>query len=191
MINVSLPDGSKREYPAGSTPLSIAESISKSLAKRSVVAKVDGELFDMKRPLAGDAALELLDINSKDGLELLRHDAAHVLAQAVQELYPGTQVTIGPVIEDGFYYDFARKEPFSTEDFAKIEAKMKEIVDRDLPINREVWSKDDAIAHFKGIGEDYKAQIIDDIIPPGEAITLYNHGGVWSDLCRGPHLPST
>jgi threonyl-tRNA synthetase len=191
MINVSFPDGSKREYPDGSTPLSIAESISKSLAKRSVIAKVNGELRDMKRPLDGDASLELLDINSKDGLELLRHDAAHVLAQAVQELFPGTQVTIGPVIEDGFYYDFARKEPFSTEDFAKIEAKMKEIVDRDLPINREVWSKDDAIKHFKSIGEAYKAQIIDDIIPPGEAITLYSHGGQWSDLCRGPHLPST
>lgn len=191
MINVSFPDGSKREYPDGSTPFSIAESISKSLAKRSVIAKVNGELRDMKRPLDGDSTLELLDINTKDGLELLRHDASHVMAQAVQELFPGTQVTIGPVIEDGFYYDFARKEPFSTEDFAKIEAKMKEIVDRDLPIEREVWSKEDAIAHFKSIGEDYKAQIIDDIIPPGEAITLYSHGGVWSDLCRGPHLPST
>jgi threonyl-tRNA synthetase len=191
MINVSFPDGSKREYPDGSTPFSIAESISKSLAKRSVIAKVNGEVRDMKRPLDGDASLELLDINSRDGLELLRHDAAHVLAQAVQELFPGTQVTIGPVIEDGFYYDFARKEPFSTEDFAKIEARMKEIVDRDLPINREVWSKDDAIAHFRKIGEDYKAQIIDDIIPPGEAITLYAHGDQWSDLCRGPHLPST
>jgi threonyl-tRNA synthetase len=125
MINVSFPDGSKREYPDGSTPFSIAESISKSLAKRSVIAKVNGEVRDMKRPLDGDASLELLDINSRDGLELLRHDAAHVLAQAVQELFPGTQVTIGPVIEDGFYYDFARKEPFSTEDFAKIEARMK------------------------------------------------------------------
>jgi threonyl-tRNA synthetase len=191
MINISFPDGSKREYPDGSTPMSIAEAISKSLAKRSVIAKVDGQLYDMKRPLDGDASLELLDINSKDGLELLRHDAAHVLAQAVQELFPGTQVTIGPVVEDGFYYDFARKEPFSTEDFAKIEAKMKEIIDRDLPINREVWSKDDAIAHFKKIGETYKAEIIDDIIKPGDAITLYSHGGQWSDLCRGPHLPST
>ena len=191
MINVSFPDGSKREYPDGSTPLSIAEAISKSLAKRSVIAKVDGQLYDMKRPLDGDVTLELLDINAKESLDLIRHDAAHVLAQAVQELFPGTQVTIGPTVEDGFYYDFARKEPFSTEDFEKIEAKMKEIVDRDLPINREVWSKDDAIAHFKKLGEDYKAQIIDDIIPPGEAITLYAHGDQWSDLCRGPHLPST
>ncbi len=191
MINVSFPDGSKREYPDGSTPMSIAEAISKSLAKRSVIAKVNGQLYDMKRPLDGDVSLELLDINAKESLDLIRHDAAHVLAQAVQELFPGTQVTIGPTVEDGFYYDFARKEPFSTEDFAKIEAKMKEIVDRDLPINREVWSKDDAIAHFKKLGEDYKAQIIDDIIPPGEAITLYAHGDQWSDLCRGPHLPST
>ncbi len=191
MIHVTFPDGSKREYPEGSTPMSIAESISKSLAKRSVVAKVNGELRDMKRPLDGDSALELLDIASKDGLELLRHDASHVMAQAVQELFPGTQVTIGPVVDDGFYYDFARKEPFSTDDFAKIEAKMKEIVDRDLPIEREVWEKEAAIAHFKSIGEDYKAQIIDDIIPAGEAITLYSHGGEWSDLCRGPHLPST
>jgi threonyl-tRNA synthetase len=191
MINVSFPDGSKREYPDGSTPLSIAEAISKSLAKRSVIAKVDGQLFDMKRPLPGDVALELLDINAKESLDLIRHDASHVMAQAVQELFPGTQVTIGPTVEDGFYYDFARKEPFSTDDFAKIEAKMKEIVDRDLPINREVWAKDDAIVHFRKIGEDYKAQIIDDIIPPGEAITLYAHGDQWSDLCRGPHLPST
>ena len=191
MINVSFPDGSVREYPDGSTPMAIAESISKSLAKRSVIAKVDGQLYDMKRPLEGNVKLELLDINAKESLDLIRHDAAHVLAQAVQELFPGTQVTIGPTVEDGFYYDFARKEPFSTEDFEKIEAKMKEIVDRDLPIEREVWEKDKAIQHFKAIGEDYKAQIIDDIIPPGEAITLYSHGGQWSDLCRGPHLPST
>jgi len=156
-----------------------------------VIAKVDGQLYDMKRPLEGNVKLELLDINAKESLDLIRHDAAHVLAQAVQELFPGTQVTIGPTVEDGFYYDFARKEPFSTEDFEKIEAKMKEIVDRDLPIEREVWEKDKAIQHFKAIGEDYKAQIIDDIIPPGEAITLYSHGGQWSDLCRGPHLPST
>ena len=191
MIHVTFPDGSKRDYPDGATPLSIAESISKSLAKRSLVAKVNGQPYDLTRPLEGDAQLALLSAADAEGLEVIRHDAAHVLAQAVQELFPGTQVTIGPVIEDGFYYDFARKEPFSTDDFAKIEAKMKEIVDRDLPIERQVWEKDKAIAHFKAIGEDYKAQIIDDIIPQGEAITLYSHGGQWSDLCRGPHLPST
>ncbi|MBI1338990.1 threonine--tRNA ligase [bacterium] len=191
MIEVTFPDGAKREFPDDATPLSIAESISKSLAKRTVLARVNGELRDAKRPLGGDATLELLSFSDPEALEVARHDAAHVLAQAVQELFPGTQVTIGPVIEDGFFYDFARKEPFSTDDFERIEAKMREIVDRDLPIEREVWAKEKAISHFKTIGEDYKAQIIDDVIPPGEPITLYNHGGEWSDLCRGPHLPST
>lgn len=191
MINVTLPDGSKREFADGASPLDVAESISKSLAKKALAARVNGELRDLKRPLDGDATVAIVTDKDADGLELIRHDAAHVLAQAVQELFPGTQVTIGPVIDDGFYYDFARKEPFSTDDFEKIEAKMREIVDRDLPIERQVWSKDDAIAHFKAIGEAYKAQIIDDIIPPGEAITLYAHSDQWSDLCRGPHLPST
>ncbi len=191
MINVTLPDGSKREFADGASPLDVAESISKSLAKKALAARVNGELRDLKRPLDGDATVAIVTDKDADGLELIRHDAAHVLAQAVQELFPGTQVTIGPVIDDGFYYDFARKEPFSTDDFEKIEAKMREIVDRDLPIERQVWSKDDAIAHFKSIGEAYKAQIIDDIIPPGEAITLYAHSDQWSDLCRGPHLPST
>ena len=191
MINVTLPDGSKREFADGASPLDVAESISRSLAKKALAARVNGELRDLKRPLDGDATVAIVTDKDADGLELIRHDAAHVLAQAVQELFPGTQVTIGPVIDDGFYYDFARKEPFSTDDFEKIEAKMREIVDRDLPIERQVWSKDDAIAHFKAIGEAYKAQIIDDIIPPGEAITLYAHSDQWSDLCRGPHLPST
>jgi threonyl-tRNA synthetase len=189
MINVTFPDGSKREYPDGSTPMSIAESISKSLAKRSIVAKVNGELRDMKRPLDGDSTLALLSEKDPEGLELIRHDASHVMAQAVQELFPGTQVTIGPVIDDGFYYDFARKEPFSTDDFAKIEAKMKEIVDKDYPIEREEWDRDKAIAHFKEIGEHYKAEIIG-AIPAGETVTLYRQGP-WADLCRGPHLPST
>ncbi len=191
MINVTLPDGSKREFADGASPLDVAESISKSLAKKALAARVNGELRDLKRPLDGDATVAIVTDKDADGLELIRHDAAHVLAQAVQELFPGTQVTIGPVIDDGFYYDFARKEPFSTDDFEKIEAKMREIVDRDLPIERQVWGKEDAIAHFKAIGEAYKAQIIDDIIPPGEAITLYAHSDQWSDLCRGPHLPST
>ena len=191
MINVTLPDGSKREFADGASALDVAESISKSLAKKALAARVNGELRDLKRPLDGDATVAIVTDKDADGLELIRHDAAHVLAQAVQELFPGTQVTIGPVIDDGFYYDFARKEPFSTDDFEKIEAKMREIVDRDLPIERQVWGKEDAIAHFKAIGEAYKAQIIDDIIPPGEAITLYAHSDQWSDLCRGPHLPST
>lgn len=190
MINVTLPDGSKREFPDGASPLDVAESISKSLAKKALAARVNGELRDLKRPLEGDASVAIVTDKDPDGLELIRHDAAHVLAQAVQALYPDTQVTIGPVIDDGFYYDFARKVPFSTDDFDKIEAKMREIVDADYPIVREVWEKDAAIAEFRRIGEDYKAQIIDDIIPPGEAITIYRQGD-WFDLCRGPHLPST
>lgn len=190
MIKVSLPDGSVREYEEGASPFDVAKSISNSLAKKALAARVDGELRDLMRPLDGDAKVELVTANDPEGLELIRHDAAHVLAQAVQELYPDAQVTIGPVIDDGFYYDFAREEPFSTEDFEKIEAKMRAIVDADYPIVREVWDKDQAIETFKKIGEDYKAQIIDDIIPPGEAITVYKQGD-WFDLCRGPHLPST
>ena len=190
MIKVSLPDGSFREYEEGASPFDVAKSISNSLAKKALAARVDGELRDLMRPLDGDAKVELVTANDAEGLELIRHDAAHVLAQAVQELYPDAQVTIGPVIDDGFYYDFAREEPFSTEDFEKIEKKMREIVDADYPIVREVWDKDQAIETFKKIGEDYKAQIIDDIIPPGEAITVYKQGD-WFDLCRGPHLPST
>lgn len=191
MLEVTLPDGAKKEFEDGASPMDVASSISKSLAKKALAAKVNGELWDLTRPLPGNAEVAIVTDRDPEALELIRHDAAHVLAQAVQELYPGTQVTIGPVIEDGFYYDFARDEPFSTDDFEKIEAKMAEIVDRNLPINREVWEKEKAIAHFKEIGEDYKAQIIDDIIPPGEDITLYAHADQWSDLCRGPHLPST
>ncbi|MEO1029705.1 MAG: threonine--tRNA ligase, partial [Pseudomonadota bacterium] len=140
--------------------------------------------------LEGDTTLELLTAKDPEGLELIRHDAAHVLAQAVQELFPGTQVTIGPTVEDGFYYDFARDKPFSSDDFEAIEKKMAEIIDADYPIIREVWDKDAAIENFKSIGEHYKAEIIDDIIPPGEDITVYRQGD-WYDLCRGPHLPST
>ncbi len=191
MLEVTLPDGAKREFEVGASPKDVAASISNSLAKKALAAKVNGELWDLDRPLEGDAEVAIVTDRDPEALELIRHDAAHVLAQAVQELYPGTQVTIGPVIEDGFYYDFAREEPFSSDDFEKIEAKMAEIVDRDLPIVREVWEKEKAIGHFKSIGEDYKAQIIDDIIPPGEPITLYAHADQWSDLCRGPHLPST
>lgn len=190
MIEVTLPDGSKRSFEDGASPKDVAESISNSLAKKALAARVNGELRDLNRPLESDAAIEIVTAKDPDGLELIRHDAAHVLAQAVQALYPDTQVTIGPVIDDGFYYDFAREEPFSSEDFEKIEQKMAEIVDADFPIVREVWQKEEAIETFKSIGEDYKAQIIDDIIPPGEPITVYRQGE-WYDLCRGPHLPST
>ena len=191
MLEVTLPDGAKKSFEDGASSFDVAQSISNSLAKKALAAKVNGELWDLNRPLPGNCEVAIVTDRDPEALELIRHDAAHVLAQAVQELFPGTQVTIGPVIDDGFYYDFARDEPFSSDDFEMIEARMAEIIDRDLPINREVWSKDDAIAHFNGLGEKYKAQIIDDIIPPGEDITLYAHADQWSDLCRGPHLPST
>ncbi len=190
-INISFPDGAARAYDEGATPLAIAESLSKSLAKKVVAAKIDGALWDLTRPLEGDAKIELIVRDSAEGLDILRHDAAHVLAQAVQELFPGTQVTFGPVTEDGFYYDFARDAPFSTDDFDKIEQRMKDIVDADLPIIRTVWEKQAAIAHFRAIGEIYKAETIDEVIKPGDPITIYSHGDKWGDLCRGPHLPST
>jgi threonyl-tRNA synthetase len=188
MIELQFPDGAKREYPEGSTGYDVAAAISPSLAKRSALVKLNGELRDLRRPLES-GAFELVMRDSPEALDTIRHDAAHVLAEAVQELFPGTQVTIGPSIEDGFYYDFAREEPFSTEDFARIEAKMREIVDRDAPIVREVWDRDLAIAHFKNVGEHYKAEIIADL-PVDEPITLYRQGD-WLDLCRGPHFPST
>jgi threonyl-tRNA synthetase len=195
MINLVFPDGASRQFDDGATPLAVAESISKSLAKRIVAAKIDGALWDLTRPIEQDGQdskkIELVARDSADGLEILRHDAAHVLAQAVQELFPGTQVTFGPVTEDGFYYDFARTEPFSTDDFEKIEKRMREIVDANLPIIRKVWDKDAAIAHFRSIGEIYKAETIDEVIKAGEPITIYSHGDKWGDLCRGPHLPST
>jgi threonyl-tRNA synthetase len=190
-ISLKFPDGAERSYEDCATPLAIAESISKSLAKKVVAAKIDGQWWDLTRPLESGGKFELVMRDSADGLEVLRHDAAHVLAQAVQELFPGTQVTFGPVTEDGFYYDFARDEPFSTDDFDKIEKRMREIVDADLPIVRTVWEKEKAIAHFKSIGEIYKAETIDEVIKPGEPITIYSHGDKWGDLCRGPHLPST
>jgi threonyl-tRNA synthetase len=189
MIDLIFPDGSKRPFDDGVTGKDVAASIAPSLAKRSVLAKLDGELLDIDRPLPHGGKFELLTRDSPEALETLRHDASHIMAEAVQELFPGTQVTIGPSIEDGFYYDFARDEPFSLDDLAKIEQRMKEIVDRDEPIRREVWKRDDAIAHFKSIGELYKAEIIEGI-PAGEDVSVY-YQGAWKDLCRGPHLPST
>ncbi|RME67641.1 MAG: threonine--tRNA ligase [Alphaproteobacteria bacterium] len=189
-IAVTLPDGSVRRVARGTTPGDIARAIGPGLAKAALVARVDGALWDLDRPLEADAALAIVTARDEaDALEILRHDAAHVMAQAVQELYPGTQVTIGPVIEDGFYYDFARDTPFTEDDLPAIEQRMHEIVDRDEPIAREVWDRGDAIAHFKKIGEQYKAEIIADL-PADEPITVYRQGA-WMDLCRGPHLPST
>lgn len=189
MINVTLPDGSVRELPEGASPLDLAEDISKSLAKAAIIAQVNGQDWDLKRPLDGDANVAIITRKDDKALEVIRHDTAHILAQAVQDLFPGTQVTIGPAIEDGFYYDFARDEPFSPEDFEAIEKRMGEIVDADLPFEREVWDRQDAIAKFEAMGEAYKAELIRDL-PEDETITIYRQGD-WFDLCLGPHLPST
>ena len=188
-INITFPDGAMSAYEAGISPMGIAQSISPGLARKVLAGKVNGQMWDALRPVEGDAELQLITASDPEGLELIRHDAAHVLAEAVQELFPGTQVTIGPVIEDGFYYDFARDEPFSPEDFVAIEKKMKFIIDQNEPFIREVWDRDEAIKHFKSIGETYKADLISDL-PENEEITIYRQGD-WYDLCRGPHLPST
>jgi threonyl-tRNA synthetase len=189
MIDLIFPDGSKRQFDDGATGKQVAASIAPSLAKRAALVKLDGELLDVERPLPHGGHFEILSRDSLEALETLRHDASHVMAQAVQELFPGTQVTIGPSIDDGFYYDFARDEPFSLDDLAKIEQRMKEIVDRDEPITREVWKRDEAVKHFQSIGEAYKAEIIEGI-PAGEDVSVYRQGD-WKDLCRGPHFPST
>jgi len=189
MPNITLPDGSVRQFDTATNGADIAASIGQSLARDAVAVRVDGELYDLTREIASDASVAIVTRDSDDGLELLRHDAAHVLAEAVKELWPDTQVTIGPAIENGFYYDFAREEPFTEDDLLVIESRMKEIVDRDESIEREVWDRDEAAEFFRGIGEAYKAEIISSI-PSGEAITLYRQGE-FIDLCRGPHLPST
>ncbi len=186
---ITLPDGSQRAYDHPVTVAQIAADIGPGLAKAALAGKVDGKLVDLSHTVDHDAQVAIVTTRDEEALELIRHDAAHVMAQAVQELYPGTQVTIGPAIEDGFYYDFAREEPFTPEDLKKIEDRMREIVGRDLPIQREVWSRDEAKRRFAEIGEDYKVQIID-AIPEGEEISVYRQGD-WFDVCRGPHLPST
>src|SRR5579872_2549075 len=163
MIDLKFPDGSSRSYEDGATGSAVAASISPSLEKKALLAKLDGELLDLDRPLPHGGAIQIVTRESPDALDTIRHDTAHVLAEAVQELFPGTQVTIGPNVEDGFYYDFARSEPFSLEDLPKIEERMRQIVERDEPVTREVWDRDEAIAHFEGIGEIYKAQIIRDL----------------------------
>jgi threonyl-tRNA synthetase len=189
MVNITLPDGSVRQFQTPVTGEELAASISRSLAKAAIAVRVDGKLMDVYLPIERDAAVEVVTRDSADGLDLLRHDAAHIMAEAVKELYPETQVTIGPTIENGFYYDFARDEPFSPEDLEKIEARMREIVKRDEPIRREVWDRDDAVAFFRDQGELFKAEIIERI-PAGEDVGLYRQGA-FIDLCRGPHLPST
>jgi threonyl-tRNA synthetase len=188
-MQLEFPDGAKRDYDPGITGRGVAEGISPSLAKRAALVRFDGQLRDLDRPIDVGGRIEFLTRDDPAVLETIRHDASHVMAEAVQELFPGTQVTIGPAIEDGFYYDFARDTPFSLDDLPKIEQRMREIVDRDETIAREVWDRDEAIAYFESIGEAYTAEIIRDL-PESETITVYRQGG-WKDLCLGPHLPST
>jgi threonyl-tRNA synthetase len=189
MLTIKLPDGNNIQFPNKITGLEVAQKISKSLSKQATIISVDNELKDLSYVIDKNCSIKIFTAKDKEGLETIRHDTAHITAMAVQELFPGTQVTIGPVIENGFYYDFARKEPFTEEDLNKIENKMKEIIDRDVPTKREVWARDKAISHFKKKGEIYKAQIIESI-PQGEDVSIYFHGD-WHDLCRGPHLSST
>ena len=189
MPTIKLPDGKNLSFSKKVTGLEIAEKISKSLSKQALVMSVDGQLKDLSHLVESDCSVKIFTSKDNEGLETIRHDTAHILAMAVQELFAGTQVTIGPVIENGFYYDFSRKEPFTQEDLNKIENKMKEIVDRDEPTFREVWKRDKAISHFREKGETYKAEIIESI-PKEEDVSIYFHGK-WHDLCRGPHLSST
>ncbi|WP_296892586.1 threonine--tRNA ligase [Thiobacillus sp.] len=190
MVNVTLPDGSVRPFEGPVTVAQVAASIGAGLAKAALAGRVNGKLVDTSHLIDADAQLAIVTAKDAEALDLIRHDAAHVMAQAVQELYPGTQVTIGPSIEDGFYYDFARAEPFTPDDLVAIEKRMEEIVKRDLPIQREVWSREDATRAFAELGETYKVQIIDEVIPKGEELSIYRQGE-WFDVCRGPHLPST
>ena len=186
---ITLPDGNNLSFPDKVTGLDVAEKISKSLAKQAIVISIDGDLKDLDFLIEKDCSIKIFTSKNPEGLETIRHDTAHILAMAVQELFPGTQVTIGPVIENGFYYDFARKEPFTEDDLEQIENKMKEIVDRNEITKREVWERNKAISHFKEKGETYKAELIE-AIPENEDVSIYFHGD-WHDLCRGPHLSST
>ena len=189
MPNIQLLDGKKISFEKSIDGFELVKKISKSLEKDALIMSVNGELKDLSYQIKEDSKIKIITYKDKEGLEVLRHDTAHILAMAVQELYPGTQVTIGPIIENGFYYDFARKETFTNEDLIKIEKKMGEIVDRNEKTPRDLWKREEAIKHFKKIGEKYKAQIIESI-PSGEEVSVYTHGN-WSDLCRGPHLSST
>ena len=190
MPEIQLLDGKKIIFQNSINGFELTEKISKSLKKTALIMEVDGQLKDLSYEIKKDSKVKIITSNDKEGLEVIRHDAAHIMAMSVQELFPGTQVTIGPVIENGFYYDFARKEPFTSDDLKKIEKKMSEIIDRDVKTKREVWERDKAITHFKKIGENYKAEIIESI-PKNEELSIYHHGDTWHDLCRGPHLASS
>src|SRR5579885_2516577 len=189
MITVTFPDGARREFAPGISGLEIAKGISPSLAKRTIAMALDGVLSDLSDPIERDAKIEFVSRDDPRALELIRHDAAHVLAEGVQTLWPGTQVTIGPVIENGFYYDFFRNEPFTPEDFPAIEKKMREIIARDKPFTKEVWSREKAKKTFKEMGESFKVELVD-AIPEDQQIKIYKQGD-WFDLCRGPHMTST
>lgn len=189
MITVTLPDASRREYEAGVTVADVAQSIGAGLAKAALCGKVDGKLVDLSYKLEKDASVAIVTAKDPEGLELLRHSTAHLMAQAVKELYPTAEVTIGPAIENGFYYDFKYERPFTPEDLTAIEARMHELVKKDIPVERFVMDRDEAVKYFKGLGEHYKAEIIAGI-PQGETISLYRQGD-FTDLCRGPHVPST
>ena len=189
MPQIQLLDGKKIDFDKSINGFELTKKISKSLEKVALIMEVDGELKDLSHQITKDSKVKIITPKDQEGLEVIRHDAAHILAMAVQELYPGTQVTIGPVIDNGFYYDFSRKESFTEDDLKKIEKKMTEIVDRDEKTYREVWKRDEAVKHFLQIGEKYKAEIIESI-PSGEEVSIYHHGK-WHDLCRGPHLAST
>ena len=190
MPQIQLLDGKKIDFEKSIDGFELAKKISKSLEKLALIMEVDGELKDLSHQITKNSKVKIITPKDQEGLEVIRHDAAHIMAMAVQELFPGTQVTIGPVIDNGFYYDFARKEPFTSEDLKKIEIKMSEIIDKDVKTRREVWERDKAITHFKKIGEKYKAEIIESI-PKGEELSIYHHGDTWHDLCRGPHLASS
>lgn len=188
-ISLKFPDGASREFEAGVTGLDVANSISKSLGKKAVAIQLDGELADLADPINADASINIVTRTDDAALELIRHDCAHVLAEAVQELFPGTQITIGPVIENGFFYDFAKDEPFHPDDLPKIEERMRDIIRRNAPFTKEVWSREKAKAHFAEVGEHYKVELVD-AIPEGEDLKMYKQGE-WLDLCRGPHMAST
>ena len=190
MPQIHLLDGKKIPFTKSISGFELTKRISKSLEKSALIMEVDGELKDLSFEIVKDSKVRIITSKDHEGLEVIRHDAAHIMAMAVQELFPGTQVTIGPVIENGFYYDFARKEPFTSEDLIKIEKKMSEIIDRDVKTKREVWDRNKAITHFNKIGEKYKAEIIKSI-PKNEELSIYHHGDTWHDLCRGPHLSSS
>ena len=189
MVALTFPDGARRDYPPGTTGLDVAKGISPSLAKRTVAMALDGAVTDLSDPIERDSKIEFVSREDPRALELIRHDAAHVLAEAVQSLWPGTQVTIGPVIENGFYYDFARNQPFTLEDLPVIEKKMKEIIARDKPFTKEIWSREQAKKTFADKGENFKVELID-AIPADQSLKIYKQGD-WFDLCRGPHMTST